>query len=573
MASVSTARPRPSAGGIDPFRGIYRLLTSVRFALIQLGVVALAALLGVVFPQATDPVRLNPAAYDAWIELQRETYGPFTGVMRRLDLFEVFHSVWFNGLLFLLLASVAVCTVNRFAPIWRSVRRPVRRVNDRYFETAHARAAFPTPADAAAIERVLRAKRYKVETVAERDGVRYLFADRFAWAQLATFASHLSLILFMAGGIVSKLAGFSMFFQVGEGGTQPVFPVVHREQMQVLNLDSIERTDDQGNIVDYRTSLVVFHNGVERCRGEITVNGPLHCNGYRFHQATYTPNGVALQVRDRRTGQVIFAEAPILQDQPGAPSPRLIVRDAGGAVVLDERLTLAPVSQERLAQITALPDSGRPFAVSGTLDISAKDWALQVFLPPRAGEPPVQLAIREGDSAVAAGYTFEFAALYSNPFLVTPGIPGMDRAALLQLTEDARGATYLDLQHMAAREGQESRFQLQPGQSHVVGDYEYTFQGQREYTGVLVKRDPGSWLIWTATALLTLGLIVTFYVPRRRVWVKVAPDRTYLAGIAERTAHLSEELGRLGEEMRAEGGPLPRPLPGTGRGGTPNDGS
>ena len=556
MASASTARSRPSAGGIDPFKPLFRLLTSVRFALVQLGVVGVAALLGVVFPQAPDPIRLNPPAYDAWTEIQRERYHIFTTAMRRLDLFEVFHSVWFNALLILLMLSVAVCTANRFAPIWRSVRRPLRRVNDRYFETAHARAAFPTPADPGAVEAVLRRRRYKVETVAERDGARYLFADRYAWAQLATFASHLSLILFMAGGIVSKLVGFQTFIQVGEGGTQPVFPVVHENQMQVLNLDSIERKDDQGNIVDYRTSLVVFRNGVERCRGEITVNGPLRCNGYTFHQATYTGNGAALQVKDRRTGQVVFAEAPVLQDAPAAPRPRLVVRDAAGRVVLDDYITMTPVSQETLAQIFTMPDSGRLYAVSGPLDTRTKDWRLGIFHAPRPGDPAdelVNLSLKAGERTRAGGYTFEFAEFQRNPYQVLQGIPGMERAALVQMAEDVRGTLYLDVLNMADREAEVPRFQLEPGQSKEVGDYEYTFQGRREYTGVLVKRDPGSWFIWTATALLIAGLLVTFYLPRRRLWVKVTPEQTCLAGLAERTAHLGEELERLGEEMQGKG--------------------
>ena len=93
MASATTARSRPTLGGFDPFKPLFRLLTSIRFALIQLGVVALAALLGVIFPQAPDSVRLSPTAYDAWTEAQRGAYGPFTEAMRRLDLFEVFHSV------------------------------------------------------------------------------------------------------------------------------------------------------------------------------------------------------------------------------------------------------------------------------------------------------------------------------------------------------------------------------------------------------------------------------------------------------------------------------------------------
>ena len=97
--------------------------------------------------------------------------------------------------------------------------------------------------------------------------------------------------MFLAGGIVSKLVGFNTFSEVAEGATFPVFPVVHANQMQVLNLDSIEGRDEQGRIIDYRTMLVVYQDGVERCRGWTTVNNPLRCNGYTFHQATYTGNG------------------------------------------------------------------------------------------------------------------------------------------------------------------------------------------------------------------------------------------------------------------------------------------
>lgn len=557
MASATTARTRSSTGGFDPFKPIFRLLTSVRFALIQLGVVAVAALLGVFFPQVPDPVRLNPPAYDAWTEIQRETYGPATDIMRRIDLFEVFRSVWFNGLLILLLVSVGVCTLNRFAPIWRTIRRPLRRVNDRYFETAHSRAIFATPADASAVEAVLRRKWYKVETVAERDGARYLFADRFSWAQMATFASHLALILFMAGGVISKLVGFQTFVQVPESGTMPVFPVLHENQMQMLNLDSIEGVDENGRIIDYRTHMVIFQNGKEICRGDTTVNGPLRCNGYTFHQATYSNNGAALQVRDLTTGQVVFSEAPLLQDAPGAPRPRLVVRDLGGQVVLDEYFTMAPASQDTLAQVFAMPDTGRAYAVSGPLDTrDPGNWQLSIFHAPRegdGGDGPVRLSLRVGEQASAGGYTFEFAELQGNPYEVIQGIPGMDRAALLQIGEDRSGDTYLDVINMGDRNADVSRFQLDPGRSFTVGNYEYTFGGRREYTGVLIKRDPGSWFIWTATTLMMVGLFVTFYVPRRRLWVKVTPEQTYLAGLAERTAHLGEELGKLGEEMQREG--------------------
>jgi cytochrome c biogenesis protein ResB len=79
--------------------------------------------------------------------------------------------------------------------------------------------------------------------------------------------------------------------------------------------------------------------------------------------------------------------------------------------------------------------------------------------------------------------------------------------------------------------------------------YTYTFGGQLEASGVDVRRDPGDTFIWIAVAMAMVGLAITFYVPRRRLWVKVTPARTYMAGIAERTTRFSRELRLLGHEL------------------------
>ena len=43
------------------------------------------------------------------------------------------------------------------------------------------------------------------------------------------------------------------------------------------------------------------------------------------------------------------------------------------------------------------------------------------------------------------------------------------------------------------------------------------------FAGIAVKKDDGAWFIWAATAMLLIGLAITFYVPRRRLWIKRAP--------------------------------------------------
>jgi cytochrome c biogenesis protein ResB len=548
-------RPRaPEA--FDPLRAVFRLFTSVRFAIVMVLLAGLAAMLGVIFPQAPDPVRASPEAFAAWMQVQRDRYGPFAEPMRALGLFSVFHSPWFNGLFFVLLAAVAVCTANRLAPTWRAVRRPVRRVNDRFFDHAHARAALAMPDGAAAVVRTLRSHRYTVEQVDERDGVVYLFADRYPWAQLATFVTHLSLILFLAGGIVSKLVGFETSLQVAEGATAPVFPTTRADQMQVLNLDAVEGRDAAGNVIDYHTDLVIYRNGRELCRGTTTVNNPLACAGYRFHQAAYSGDGVGLRVRDLRTGAVVYDEAPLLARDPAMPGPRLTVRDAAGRTLFDDFLVLAPFDERRsLAWVPLEPINKLILATAYRGD--AGTWRLSIVHLRDKSDPAdkdFQLTLAEGASETVGDLTFAFTDLRGLPALVLQDIPGVTPVALLQLATERDGTPVLHLQNLARRDDATAWLALRPNEPALAGDYEYTFVGMREHTGLLVKRDPGSWIIWVATALLIGGLAVTFYVPRRRLWAKVTPERVYLAGIAERTAHLSDELRRLLEEARRGAG-------------------
>ena len=73
--------------------------------------------------------------------------------------------------------------------------------------------------------------------------------------------------------------------------------------------------------------------------------------------------------------------------------------------------------------------------------------------------------------------------------------------------------------------------------------------GRVEASGVSVRRDPGDTFIWLAVGMAIVGLAITFYVPRRRLWVKVTDSRTYLAGVAERTTRFGRELRFMGASL------------------------
>jgi cytochrome c biogenesis protein len=59
------------------------------------------------------------------------------------------------------------------------------------------------------------------------------------------------------------------------------------------------------------------------------------------------------------------------------------------------------------------------------------------------------------------------------------------------------------------------------GQSAVVDGLTYTYQRNRQYTGLTVKQDSGSWVVGLGAALLILGCYLVFFMPHRRLWVRV----------------------------------------------------
>jgi cytochrome c biogenesis protein len=99
----------------------------------------------------------------------------------------------------------------------------------------------------------------------------------------------------------------------------------------------------------------------------------------------------------------------------------------------------------------------------------------------------------------------------------------------------------------------------------------FTFQREQRFTGLKVVKDPGANIIWVASGLMVLGLVMLFYFPHRRLWAlcKSRPDGTsevHLGMTAQRDLSLAEEFDKLRKKVshhlgideqehpRAEGG-------------------
>ena len=62
---------------------------------------------------------------------------------------------------------------------------------------------------------------------------------------------------------------------------------------------------------------------------------------------------------------------------------------------------------------------------------------------------------------------------------------------------------------------------IDQGDSADVDGLTYTFERNRPYTGLTVKQDKGSWLVWLGSALLIIGSYLVFFMPHRRIWARI----------------------------------------------------
>jgi len=536
VTALNLARHRSLAARASAaaFYSVWRLLTSVRAAIVAVLLLAAATLLGVLIPQAPAPVRDQPDLMAAWLELQREYFGGLTPVLHWSGLFDVFHAWWFLGLLAWLVLAIAACTYNRLPGLWRQAFRPPRRIPDGLFERSTA-AKVSGGVAPAAVERELSRRRFKVWRREEGD-ITYLFADRFAWAQLGTLASHLALILFLVGALVTRLDAFDTSMTIAEGETAPVFPVKHESQIQVQVLEAVGAFNQEGLPLDYHSDLVLYRNGQEAKRCTITVNDPCSLDGYSFHQAGFFGFGAELRVRDLRTGNAVYREVLAL-DGP-LPSPQLAIWDSDGDTVFEGTVPQTDLVAGSLGALVTFSEAGKVFWVG--LKGGDVGWTLEVF-DPSQGAAGDRAFIPVGESASVSGFMFRFASVSSLPSLTPNGVPlpvtsqsPSDDGSVLLALENAVFGTW-DVaaggELLLGESGGEppvlhiagiapATVRLVEGDRVQLRPYEYEFVGSRNYAGISVRKDRGDTLIWAASGLFVIGLTLTLWLPRQRAWFR-----------------------------------------------------
>lgn len=307
-----------------PGRVIYDLLTSVRFAVVQIVAIALAGVVGFVVPQLPGVAFRSAADHAEQMATLRARVEPALGALptdlfETLGFFRVFTAGWFTALLALLAVSIVVCTLDRTPRLWRSAR-DVRVVqSDSFFDPALPdRAVISGGLRAEDVRAALRGAGFRVRAEEGAGGALFLYGDRHQNARLFTLITHAGLVGFILAAAITSGFGFETGILLPEGQALPVESIGSAGLVSVKSLAFTAPRDAEGRFTDFTTDLAVYRDGREIDRKVIRVNDPLAAAGYTFHQNFFGP-AVDLTIRDG-AGRLLWA-GPIPLDEVNAGRP------------------------------------------------------------------------------------------------------------------------------------------------------------------------------------------------------------------------------------------------------------
>ncbi|MBN1104944.1 MAG: cytochrome c biogenesis protein ResB [Deltaproteobacteria bacterium] len=265
----------------NPF---WDFFSSIRLTIALLILLAVSSVAGTLIPQQEEASRLV------------HTWSP--GLVQFLDalqIFDVYHSVWFRIIIAALALNLIVCSLDRLPHTWKRYKAREKVDRTRIFENLPLHrtlsAAGPKEQLTGRIEVWIRRRYGKVAVKTDRQE-DFVFAEKSRYAHFGVYLVHLSVLLILVGGIVGSLLGFEAFVNIPEGAT--IDTVFLRKKGAPKGLGFSVRcerfsVDFYPNRApkEYRSDLTFLTNGREALKSPLLVNHPITFQGITFYQASY----------------------------------------------------------------------------------------------------------------------------------------------------------------------------------------------------------------------------------------------------------------------------------------------
>ncbi|MEU0124269.1 cytochrome c biogenesis protein ResB [Streptomyces albidoflavus] len=526
-AQLSTTPPEDrgvlALGAVGWVRWFWRQLTSMRVALILLFLLSLASIPGSLMPQrGSDPAKVDQ--YKA----EHEVLGP---IAEKLQLFNVYSSVWFSAIYILLFISLIGCIVPRS---WQFVGQLRGRppAAPRHLGRLPAHTTWRTDVQPEqvleAARRLLKRRRYRAYTAGDA-----VASEKGYLREVGNLAFHVSLIVMLVAFATGQLWN-------SEGGKL----VVEGDGFS----NTLSQYDDlkSGALFD-RQTLPPFG---------FTLEG---------FDATYERTGP-----QRGTPRTFQARISYWEGPNGEPRPSTITvnhpLEVGGSKVYLLGHGYAPVVTVKDGQGTVAYEGPVAFLPQDSNVTSVGVIKVPNYRDAKGGKDQLgfQGVFVPTFGGAGSGSMFsQFPALDFPVMALTAyrGDLGLDSG----LPQNVYQLDSKNMKQFVDAKGDKFRKMLRPGETMTLpgGAGSLTFDGVKEWATFQVSYRPGNGLALAGALAALVGLSASLFIQRRRIWVKATPgeDGTTVVEVAglgrSEWARLPEEVAAVALALRPDAPVLP----------------
>jgi cytochrome c biogenesis protein len=473
----------PRLGSVGMLRWVWRQLTSMRIALTLLFMLSVAAIPGSLLPQREiDPTKVLQ------FYQSHKTWAP---LLDKLQLFDVFESIWFGAIYSLLFISLIGCIVPRSFAHFRAMRTAPPAA-PRNLKRLPVHASFDTAASAedvlAAMSKRLKRRRFRTIDGSDATG-QWIAAEKGYLRETGNLLFHLALIGILVAVAIGHFFGFKGAVLVTQGGE-------FADTMASYDSLTLGQLVSPGDLPPFSIHLNSFAASYQDSGDQY--GQPRTFDAYVTYKASPSSPSTNMDVQVNKpitiNGTNVFLEGH-------GYAPVVTVRDGKGDVVLN-------------GPVNFLGDDAM-FTSSGAIkapDAKPQGLGFQGYFLPTALQVPGQMP---ASVFPAAGNPLLILSAYSGNLNMNGGeaqsVYALDTSQMKQLNVKPAGS-------LAG-----NALELYTGQSAKLpnGLGSITFDGVDQWVQLNIAYDPGQKLALASALLAVLGLLGSLGIRRRRIWVRV----------------------------------------------------
>jgi len=301
----------------NPINPIWGLFSSVRLTIVLLITLAVTSILGTVIPQQ-----------EAAIAFAQQLNPGLANFLQSLQLFDMYHSIWFRLIIGLLTVNLVICSLNRLPTTLKRYRSRPSPERSRPFENISPDREILAEGDKDQIRnRVWEYARGRYRHMNSRETAEgvFLYGDRGRLSYFGVYIVHFSFLLILAGASIGSLFGFEAYVNIPEGETVDSVALRKSEKHEHKSLGFQVRCDkfnvdfyEDGTPKEYRSELSFLDKGKKLFQSPLLVNHPVSFRGINFYQSSYgTIVGNKVKIRISRSDKE--SEPQILVLERGRP--------------------------------------------------------------------------------------------------------------------------------------------------------------------------------------------------------------------------------------------------------------